>query len=166
MKLLAQPDDGVIKEVCQRLGMNEPAAPNTATPPSNVPNAPVVAPPTPNADTPQAVSASQAVAAPDANKAPQPENTSDKNTQNKRKKKEKIKATAKQQNEKTDKQPNPAEIDFINQSKQNTPATQPKNNNQPNPQPVVPAQNAAPDVAPVQHEPLPDDFWTIGAPQE
>lgn len=200
MKLLAQPDDGVIKEVCQRVGgaptvsgspennpashtpsvsgnAENPTATQTPTVSGSPDNQPATQTPTvsgsptnqnrDNADTaPAPQAASEAVAAP-----PATENEAQTNSKNKRNKKDKIKNTpAKNETNPADTVP---QVDFVKQSKQQNQAdTQPEK-----PSETQPAATALPlemsnddEIAPIQpkqqHDDLPADFWTIGAPQE
>ncbi|SOD68552.1 hypothetical protein SAMN02746062_01307 [Alysiella filiformis DSM 16848] len=158
MKLLAQPDDGVIKEVCQRVGQNKPAAPAvsgnpTATPPSNPPTS------TPN-ETGESPTANNPIAPQAASETAAPQPTP---KENKRKKKDKNKPKpAEPTNNKN------GEIDFIQKGKQETPTTQQPENppaNEVEEKGETETSSPTHHTAPAQDE-LPPDFWTIGAPKE
>lgn len=192
IKLLAQPNDGVIREVCQRMGANPPeTTPQTAS-------SPVVSGVGTTSTAPQSASdvATPSVSNPPLNQqenantavAPTPDNTKNsKNAKNKKDKLKKQKNNQEQEKEKEVKTPN--EIDFIQKSNpvpaDGTNDASPKKsessseikaikaNDSGNTEKNLPKQENKKEnkeaemgrVLQPKQDDLPPDFWTIGMPQ-
>lgn len=176
MKLLAQPNDGVIKEVCQRVGMNAGKVatlppvvtkPQKVTPPPVAASEPVVPPAAPPTPTQPETASEPAVSNKTDDTSPPADTPS---TQNNKKttdksKKGKNKKDAKKENDVSVK----SEIDFIGKDKTEpaAPAKQPET-----PEKEQPAKEKEVNGATLSAEPdnvnddLPPDFWEIGAPTQ
>lgn len=184
MKLLAQPDDGVIKEVCKRVNMDAGkvatpppvvTTPQEVAPPPAMPASGTVAPPTPNVDEKQPENAPNGSVPENkaADKPAQPE-TKPEVKPEKTNKKSADKAT--KGKAKDDEVPVKTDIDFIQKDKaKNAPVVpqMPEITEEDLHRPALPADAPddvnAPDKSTLQpksngQDDLPADFWEIGAP--